>query len=70
MERPSACGSLARFVTAYASTGGGGHLTSHERTFLAIALTPKATVQAALRRVLLYSHWSPYDRVGAVNADP
>ena len=39
MERPSACGSLARFVTAYASTGGGGHLTSHERTFLAIAWT-------------------------------
>jgi hypothetical protein len=27
-------------------------------------------VQSALRRVLFISHWSPYDRVRVVNADP
>ena len=27
-------------------------------------------VVEALRRVLIHSHWSPYDRVGVVNADP
>jgi hypothetical protein len=41
-----------------------------QREDLSDALAEVLLVDAARLRRVLFSHWSPYDRVGVVNADP